>query len=164
MKEQLLPSNLNHKRNKMEAQSLLVYAEEFLDYGIMGVLILMSIVTLWLFIERMMFYKTVRLEEYEHRDTLEMELTNNIGVISAIGSNAPYVGLLGTVIGIMLTFYSMGDVGAVDAKKIMMGLALALKATAMGLVVAMPAIVTYTILLRKVEKLLTIYDVKHTKN
>jgi len=143
----------------MQADSLLVYAESALDYGVIGTLILMSIVTLWLFIERMMFYKTVRIEDYTHRDTLEIDLTDNIGVISAIGSNAPYVGLLGTVIGIMLTFYTMGDAGAVDAKKIMVGLALALKATAMGLVVAMPAIVAYTILLRKVEKVLTKYDV-----
>ena len=143
--------------------NIIEYAEVILDYGIMGLLILMSIVTLWLFIERMMFYSSVRTDDYEHRDTLEIDLTNNISVISAIGSNAPYVGLLGTVIGIMLAFYSMGDAGAVDAKKIMMGLALALKATAMGLIVAMPAIVTYTILLRKVEKILTIFDVAQDK-
>ena len=143
----------------MQTENLLVYAEEVLDYGIMGLLILMSVVTLWLFIERMMFYKSVRTEDYDHRDNLEMDLTDNIGIISAIGANAPYVGLLGTVIGIMLTFYTMGDAGAVDAKKIMVGLALALKATAMGLVVAMPAIVTYTIALRKVERILTKYDV-----
>ena len=140
--------------------NILAYAEMTLDYGVMGLLILMSIVTLWLFIERMMFYNTVRIDDYNHRDKLEMDLTDNISVISAIGSNAPYVGLLGTVIGIMLTFYTMGDVGTIDAKKIMVGLALALKATAMGLVVAMPAIVAYTILLRKVEKILTVWDIK----
>ena len=143
----------------MESNNLIQYAEQALDYGVMGVLVLMSIVTLWLFIERMMFYKSVRTEDYEHRDNLEMDLTDNIGVISAIGSNAPYVGLLGTVVGIMITFYSMGDVGSVDAKKIMMGLALALKATAMGLLVAMPAIVAYTIALRKVDRILTRFDV-----
>lgn len=143
----------------MQADNLLIYAQEILDYGVIGLLILMSIVTLWLFIERMMFYKSVRTEDYDHRDNLEMDLTDNIGVISAIGSNAPYVGLLGTVVGIMITFYTMGDAGAVDAKEIMVGLALALKATAMGLVVAMPAIVAYTIVLRKVERILTRYDV-----
>jgi len=140
-------------------QNFLAYAEKALDYGIMGILTLMSVVTLWLFIERMMFYKGVRLDDYTHRDILEIDLTNNLGVISAIGTNAPYVGLLGTVVGIMITFYNLGDVGAVDAKKIMMGLALALKATAMGLIVAIPAIVAYTIALRKVEKVLTNYDV-----
>ncbi len=143
----------------MNELNIMGYAETALDYGVMGVLVLMSVVTLWLFIERMMFYKSVRIEDYTHRDTLEIELTDNISVISAIGTNAPYVGLLGTVTGIMITFYTLGDVGAVDAKKIMMGLALALKATAMGLVVAMPAIITYTILLRKIEKILTKYDV-----
>ena len=143
----------------MQTDNVLAYAEQALDYGVMGVLVLMSIVTLWLFIERMMFYKSVRTEDYNHRDNLELDLTDNIGVISAIGSNAPYVGLLGTVVGIMITFYTMGDVGAVDAKKIMVGLALALKATAMGLIVAMPAIIAYTIVLRKVERILTKYDV-----
>ena len=141
--------------------NFLAYAEQALDYGVMGVLILMSIVTLWLFIERMMFYKGVRIEDYEHRDELELDLTDNISVISAIGTNAPYIGLLGTVVGIMITFYTLGDVGAVDAKKIMIGLALALKATAMGLIVAMPAIVAYTISLRKVERILTKFDVKN---
>lgn len=139
--------------------NFLAYAEDALDYGVMGVLILMSIVTLWLFIERMMFYNNLRIDDYKNRDVLEIDLTNNISIVSAIGSNAPYVGLLGTVLGIMITFYSMGDAGAVDAKQIMIGLALALKATAMGLIVAMPAIVAYTIVLRKVEKILAAFDI-----
>jgi biopolymer transport protein ExbB len=147
----------------MPESNILKYAENALDYGVMGILVIMSIVTLWLFIERMMFYKSVRTEDYEHRDNLELDLTDNISIISAIGTNAPYVGLLGTVVGIMITFYSMGDVGAVDAKQIMVGLALALKATAMGLVVAMPAIVFYTISLRKVERILTKFDVSKEK-
>jgi biopolymer transport protein ExbB len=144
----------------MQTDTIMAYAEKSLDYGVMGILVLMSIVTLWLFIERMMFYKSVRIQDYEHRDNLELDLTDNLGVISAIGSNAPYIGLLGTVVGIMITFYTLGDVGAVDAKKIMVGLALALKATAMGLVVAIPAIAFYTIALRKVERILTKYDVE----
>lgn len=143
--------------------SIFAYAEATLDYGVIGLLLLMSVITLWLFIERMMFYSSLRLGDYDNRDTLEMELTNNLSVISVIGSNAPYVGLLGTVIGIMLTFYTMGEVGTIDAKKIMVGLALALKATAMGLVVAMPAIIFYTMLLRKVEKILTHFDVMQEK-
>jgi len=144
----------------MQETNLLAYAEKTLNYGVIGLLILMSVVTLWLFMERMWFYKKIKTEEYEHRDNLELDLTDNISIISMIGSNAPYVGLLGTVIGIMITFYTMGDAGAVDAKKIMVGLALALKATAMGLVVAMPAMVAYTILLRKVERILTKFDVE----
>ena len=144
----------------MKINDLLSYAESGLDYGVMGILLLMSIVTLWLFIERMLFFKSIDTTTYKHRDKLELDLTDNIGVLSGIGTNAPYVGLLGTVVGIMITFYTMGDAGAVDAKKIMMGLALALKATAMGLVVAIPAIAFYTIALRKIERILTKFDIE----
>jgi len=139
-------------------------AEQALDYGVMGILIMMSIVSLWLFIERQMFYKAVRLDDYESRDLLDLDLSDNLSTIGAIGSNAPYVGLLGTVIGIMITFYTLGDVGAVDAKKIMIGLALALKATAMGLIVAMPAIIFYTIASRKMERILAHWDAEHEKS
>ena len=143
----------------MQTADFLTYAENALDYGIMGILLLMSVVTLWLFIERLMFYRWIRIEDYVNKDQLELDLSDNLSMISAIGANAPYVGLLGTVIGIMLTFYSLGDIGAVDAKKIMMGLALALKATALGLVVAIPAISFYTILLRKMERIVTKFDI-----
>jgi len=143
----------------MHTSNFIAYAEGVLDYGIVGVLITMSIVTLWLFIERLMFYRSIRLEDYQDKDILELDLSNNLGTIGAMGANAPYVGLLGTVLGIMLTFYSLGDIGTVDAKKIMIGLALALKATALGLVVAIPAIAFYTILLRKMERILVQFDI-----
>lgn len=136
------------------------WAESALDYGVIGLLLLMSIVSLWLFIERLMYYSAVRSEEYDTKDELELDLGNNLSTIATIGSNAPYVGLLGTVLGIMITFYSLGDVGTVDPKKIMTGLALALKATAMGLLVAIPSIVFYNILLRKMERILTMWEIK----
>lgn len=139
--------------------SWLVLAEQVLNYGVIGILILMSIVSLWLFIERMMYFGNLRVSDYETKDELELDLGDNVSTIATIGSNAPYVGLLGTVLGIMITFYSLGDVGAVDPKKIMTGLALALKATALGLVVAIPSIIFYNILLRKMERILTQWEI-----
>lgn len=147
----------------MENSNLLELAHMGVDYGVIGILVLMSIVSLWLFIERMMSYGTIRIEEYENKEELELDLGDNVSTIATIGSNAPYVGLLGTVLGIMITFYSLGDVGAVDPKKIMTGLALALKATAMGLVVAIPSIIFYNILLRKMERLLTMWEIQSQK-
>lgn len=143
----------------MENNSWLELAEQMLNYGVMGILVLMSIVSLWLFIERMMYFGNLRINDYETKDELELDLGDNLSTIATIGSNAPYVGLLGTVIGIMITFYSLGDVGAVDPKKIMTGLALALKATALGLVVAIPSIIFYNILLRKIERILTQWEI-----
>lgn len=139
-------------------------AHSGVDYGIIGLLLLMSVATLSLFFERMMTYRSIQISNYETKEELELDLGNHVGIIATIGSNAPYVGLLGTVLGIMITFYSLGDVGAVDPKKIMTGLALALKATAMGLVVAIPAIVFYNILLRKMERLLTTWEINTLKS
>lgn len=144
--------------------SWLGMAHNVVDYGIIGILVMMSIVSLWLFIERLMAYSAVRINDYDTKEELELDLGDNVSTIATIGSNAPYVGLLGTVLGIMITFYSLGDVGAVDPKKIMTGLALALKATAMGLVVAIPSIIFYNILLRKMERLLTQWDISAHKN
>ncbi|DAB38062.1 MAG: TonB-system energizer ExbB [Sulfuricurvum sp. RIFOXYD2_FULL_44_160] len=144
--------------------SWLEFAHSAVDYGIIGILVIMSVVSLWLFIERLMAYGAVRIGDYETKEELELDLGDNVSTIATIGSNAPYVGLLGTVLGIMITFYSLGDVGAVDPKKIMTGLALALKATAMGLVVAIPSIIFYNILLRKMERILTLWDINaHSK-
>lgn len=145
----------------MESSHMLDYAHSAIDYGIIGILVLMSIGSLALFIERLVEYKSIQTKKYLTKEELELDLGNNVSTIATIGSNAPYVGLLGTVLGIMITFYSLGDVGAVDPKKIMTGLALALKATAMGLVVAIPAIVFYNILLRKMERIVTHWEINN---
>ncbi len=145
----------------MQTAEWLNIAEDVLDYGVMGTLGVMSIVALWMFIERMMFYKSIRIEEYTNKDLLEIDLTDNLSVLSAIGANAPYVGLIGTILGIMITFYGMGDTGAVETKTVMNGLALALKATAFGIGVAIPGIVFYTICIRKVERLSALWEASY---
>lgn len=134
----------------------------FIDYGIIGLLIVMSIISLAIFIERFLFIKRINLDKYNgNRKGLEIALTQRISVVATIGSNAPYIGLLGTVLGIMFTFYTIGVAGYVDATKIMVGLALALKATAIGLCVAIPSVVFYNVLLRKVKVMLLKWDVKY---
>ncbi|RXJ65883.1 TonB-system energizer ExbB [Halarcobacter ebronensis] len=129
------------------------------DYGIIGFLGFLSFLTLMFYIERIWFYKTIKLEEYKNKEELEIELTNNIGIITTTASNAPYIGLLGTVFGIIVTFYIMGQSGNIDVKNIMTSLALALKATAMGLIVAIPAIVFNNHLVRKTEVLVAKWEV-----
>jgi len=131
------------------------------DYGIIGLLILMSIVAIATAIERWLFYRNLPFLNYSDRKTLELELTAKLHLIATIGSNAPYVGLLGTVLGIMLTFYSMGKEGMMNTEKIMIGLALALKATAIGLIVAIPSIVLYNLLLRRAKAMILRWEIHH---
>ena len=138
--------------------------KDIVDYGVIGLLGLMSFLAFWFWIERLLFYKEIYLESYDTKEELEIALTNNIGIISTFGSNAPYIGLLGTVFGIIITFYTMGQSADMDAKMIMTSLALALKATAMGLVVAIPSIVFYNHLARKIEVLLAQWDIAKKSN
>jgi biopolymer transport protein ExbB len=132
-----------------------------IDYGIIGLLVVMSILAFSIGIERHLFFKRLRLDNYENKKSLELELTKHLHLIAIVGSNAPYIGLLGTVFGIMLTFYTMGKSGFMDTGKIMISLALALKVTAVGLLVAIPAIVVYNLLLRKVKVLVIQWEIKN---
>jgi biopolymer transport protein ExbB len=127
--------------------------KQSLDYFIFGLLGLMSFLTLWFVVERYLFYARIKLQDYDHPDILQVALTNHLTAIASIGVNAPYIGLLGTVLGILITFYDLGQGGDIEPNTIMLGLALALKATAMGLVVAIPAILFYNALMRKVDVL-----------
>ncbi len=139
----------------------MAHLKEIIDYGIIGVLLFMSFVSVWLFIERWLFFRSVDVKKYAHKEELEIDLTDHISIIATIASSAPYIGLLGTVLGIILTFYTMGQSGIVNTKAIMQGLALALKATAMGLVVAIPATMIYNYLVRRIEVLLARWDIAH---
>ncbi len=137
--------------------------KDIVDYGIIGLLGVMSFIAFWFWIERLLFYKEIDVKNFETKEELEIVLTNNINIIATFGSNAPYIGLLGTVFGIIITFYAMGQSNSLDAKMIMTSLALALKATAMGLLVAIPATVFYNHLARRIEVVLALWDIYQKK-
>jgi biopolymer transport protein ExbB len=136
------------------------WLHQLIDYGVLGLLILLSVIALALALERVFVYRATRIETFSDRKELELHLTHKLHLIATIGANAPYIGLLGTVLGIMLTFYDIGAAGF-DTTKIMTGLALALKATALGLLVAIPAVTLYNLLLRRCKVLLMHWDIRH---
>ena len=129
------------------------YLKAYLDYAVMGVLGFMSFLMLAFVIERYLYLARVDIGRFADLEELTIALTDRLTAIATIGANAPYVGLLGTVLGILITFHDLGQGGAIETSAIMLGLALALKATALGLVVAIPSIVFYNALLRRVEVL-----------
>ncbi len=137
----------------------LLFLKQVVDYGIIGFLLLLSVISLTFFIERLIFYKKVEPKEYKNHKILENRLTKHLTIIGSIASNAPYIGLLGTVMAIMITFATIGNSG-LDAAKIMSSIALALKTTAVGLVVAICSMFFYNILARFTETILANYDEK----
>mgnify|MGYP003357109161 FL=1 len=128
------------------------------EYAVFAVLLVLSIVAVAITFERLRFYRTVQATRYSSRARLEADLTRRLNLIGTIGANAPYIGLLGTVLGIMVTFQTLGSGSNMDVKSIMTGLSLALKATAAGIAVAIPCVVLNNILRRKVREHLANFD------
>ena len=96
-----------------------------IDYGVIGMLTALSVLVVAVSLERYAFYRKVSISAFGDIKSLELALGDKLSIIASVGSNAPYLGLLGTVLGIMLTFYHMGQDAAMDTGRIMTGLALA---------------------------------------
>jgi len=87
-------------------------------------------------------------------DALEMQLP----FLATVGSTSPYVGLFGTVWGIMNSFRALGNVNQATLAMVAPGIAEALIATAMGLFAAIPAVIGYNRYISVVERLSNEYD------
>ncbi len=74
-----------------------------------------------------------------------------LAFLGTLGSNAPFVGLFGTVLGIIRAFHDLAANSAQGAQAVMAGIAEALVATAVGLLVAIPAVAAYNAFSRHVE-------------
>ncbi len=135
--------------------------KELVEYGVIGLLLGLSFWAIGVAVERWLFYRRVDVKQFATLDLCEVTLTRRLVVIGTVAANAPYIGLLGTVLGIMLTFHTMGTSGALAVTSIMIGLSLALKATAAGLLVAIPYVVMNNVLRRRVSELLVQYKVQH---
>ncbi|HSQ91221.1 MAG TPA: TonB-system energizer ExbB [Nitrospiraceae bacterium] len=135
--------------------------KEVVDYGVIGLLLILSVWAIAVAVERWQFYRRVDLAQYPNQQLFEIALTKRLVIIGTVAANAPYIGLLGTVLGIMLTFHTIGVSKTIAVSSIMVGLSLALKATAVGLLVAIPCVVMNNVLRRRVIELITLYKVQH---
>jgi len=135
--------------------------KEVVDYGVIGLLLVLSVWAIAVAVERWQFYRRVDLAQYPNQQLFEIALTKRLVIIGTVAANAPYIGLLGTVLGIMLTFHTIGVSKTIAVSSIMVGLSLALKATAVGLLVAIPCVVLNNMLRRRVIELITLYKVQH---
>ncbi len=86
-------------------------------------------------------------------------LEAHLSFLATVGSTSPYVGLFGTVWGIMNSFRALGSVQQATLAHVAPGIAEALIATAMGLFAAIPAVVAYNRYSNDVERLVTRYEI-----
>ena len=133
-------------------QEIMEFLKVYLDPIVFSVLGFMALLVIFFSIERFMFFARLQFDKYTDVKELEEDVSKNLTLLYIVYSNAPYVGLLGTVVGIMIVFYDMGGSGNIDVKSITLGLSMALKATALGLVVAIPTLMIYNAFLRVADK------------
>lgn len=88
----------------------------------------------------------------------EDRLTARLSFLATVGSVSPYVGLFGTVWGIMNAFRSLANVSQVSLATVAPGISEALIATAMGLLAAIPAVIAYNRLSDRADRLLSQYE------
>jgi biopolymer transport protein TolQ len=87
-----------------------------------------------------------------------LRLERGLSFLATIGSSAPFVGLFGTVVGIMNSFHQIGQSGAASFQVVAPGIAEALFATAVGLFAAIPAVIAYNYCSARHVKLLERLD------
>ena len=127
--------------------------KQYLDITVFSILGFMSFLMIAYTIERYVFFSRLEVSGFDNQHILYVALTRHLTIIASIASNAPYIGLLGTVLGILVTFHDLSQAAELSAATVMLGLAMALKATAAGLVVAIPATLFYNSLVRRTDVL-----------
>lgn len=141
--------------------------EQFLKIALIGgdpvlyVLILMSVVMVAIIVERLITIRTIEanLLSYEPL-TLKLLLEKRLGILATFGNNAPFIGLFGTVLGVIKAFHSLGTSTEFGVRVVMTGISEALVATAMGLFVAIPSVIAYNYFVRRIKTLMLIYESK----
>ena len=98
--------------------------------------------------------RAMRVAQLKEIDRLE----HSLAMLATVGSTSPYVGLFGTVWGIMNAFHGLGNVQQATLAMVAPGIAEALIATAMGLFAAIPAVIAYNRYADQVSRLELRYD------
>lgn len=129
-----------------------LHLENEVDIIVFSILGIMNALSIAAMLERIIFYCFFKYENYKSLEEFEIGISKNLIILSIIAQNAPYIGLLGTVFGIMMGFNNIDD-----THKIISALSGALKATASGLVVAIIALVLFNIFDRCNAKLIVKY-------
>ncbi len=88
------------------------------------------------------------------KSRIRLDLERNLGILGTLGNNAPFIGLFGTVLGIIKAFADLSHNQGGGAATVMSGISAALVATAVGLMVAIPAVVGFNFFQTKVRRTL----------
>lgn len=133
-----------------------------LSYGVEPILyflIFMSLISVAVIIERFVAFSEIeqKIKQFSSVE-LRLLLEKRLGILATFGSNAPFVGLFGTILGVMNAFAVLGASNTVSTSLVMNGISEALVATAMGLFVAIPSVAAYNYFIRRMRRILLLAE------
>lgn len=122
---------------------------------VLWILIFMSIVSFGVIIERLLVFVSIK-NQLKNLNTAEIKiiLEKRLGVLATFGNNAPFIGLFGTVLGVINAFHTLSKGSEFGVNVVMGGISEALVATAAGLFVAIPSVIAYNYFVRKIKIIL----------
>jgi biopolymer transport protein ExbB/TolQ len=92
---------------------------------------------------------------YEVQESAERrQMESGVSFLGTVGANAPFLGLTGTVLGILIAFNKFAQAGGKGSTDVMVAIARALVATALGLIIAIPAVVAFNILKNRIRRIM----------
>lgn len=134
--------------------------KDLIEHGVMLILLSSLVTIIYLSIDRFSNFKFVagQLEKFVNKTELEIELNKKMTMIYSISSNAVYIGLLGTVLGVMIT---LSQIGVANQSGLIAALSLPLMSTAASLVVAIIGTFFFNALQNEIEVVCMKWDIAH---
>ncbi|EQB39945.1 flagellar motor protein MotA [Sulfurimonas hongkongensis] len=119
---------------------------------VLWILIAMSLVSFGVIVERLLVFGSIKksLNELSVPD-IKLILEKRLGILATFGNNAPFIGLFGTVLGVINAFATLSKGSEFGVNAVMGGISEALVATAAGLFVAIPSVIAYNYFVRKIR-------------
>ncbi|WP_345972741.1 MotA/TolQ/ExbB proton channel family protein [Sulfurimonas diazotrophicus] len=122
---------------------------------VLWVLLAMSSVSLFVIAERLLAFRTLEADASAYPEAqLRLKLEKRLGILATFGNNAPFIGLFGTVLGVINAFHTLGADASFGVNAVMGGISEALVATATGLFVAIPSVMAYNYFVRRIKTVL----------
>ncbi|MFA6788675.1 MAG: MotA/TolQ/ExbB proton channel family protein [Arcobacteraceae bacterium] len=119
---------------------------------VLWILIAMSVVSFGVIIERLLVFLNIKHQIKTHTPIqIRIALEKRLGILATFGNNAPFIGLFGTVLGVINAFHALSNGNDFKVNVVMGGISEALVATAAGLFVAIPCVIAYNYFVRKIK-------------
>jgi len=135
--------------------------EKLLGIAVIGInpvlwlLLAMSTVSLFVIVERLLAFRALEADTAAYPEAqLRLKLEKRLGILATFGNNAPFIGLFGTVLGVINAFHTLGADTTFGVNAVMGGISEALVATATGLFVAIPSVMAYNYFVRRIKTVL----------